>query len=74
MGIVIPLHQTKQAKAQGIFAQINIAARRLGFSENLAFRAAQKAKQQYLDGAGSPARVVSITRAGLRQQAEPVVA
>jgi hypothetical protein len=74
MGIVIPLHETKQAKAQGVFAQINIAARNLGYSDHLAFRAAQDAKREYLKGGASAGRVVSLVRAGLRKHAEPVCA
>jgi hypothetical protein len=74
MGVVVQLHETKQAKAQGVFAQINIAARSLGYSPTFALRAAQKARQAYVDGGASAARVVSNFRADLRLQAEPEVA
>lgn len=70
MSNVIQLHETKQAKARGVFAQINIAARRMGYSGRLALRAAQRARDEYLQGGGSAAKVVSIHRAGLRQSAE----
>lgn len=73
-GNVIQLHETKQAKAQGIFAQINIAASRLGYSPTTALRAAQDARDLYLQGGSSAARVVSKARAGLRQRAELVTA
>lgn len=70
MSNVIPLHQTKQAKAKGVFAQINIAARALGYSDQFALRAAQRARDAYLQGGKSPARVVSDSRAELRLSVE----
>lgn len=69
MSNVIPLHQHRQAKAQGVFAAINIAARRMGYSENIAFRAARDAKDRALKGKDSPARVVADAKATLRQTA-----
>ena len=56
-------------KADGVFAAINIAARRMGYSENLAFRAARDAKDRALKGKDSPARVVSDASAALRKEA-----
>lgn len=70
MATVIQFHQTKQAKAQGVFAQINIAARAMGYSGYLALRAAQRARDAYLNGGGSPAKVVSEARAALRAKTE----
>lgn len=74
MGQVIQLHQTKQAKASGVFAAVNIAARNMGYSGQMALRVAQDAKKRYLEGGTSPARVVSDNRALLRTRAEPVLA
>lgn len=71
---VIPLHTTKQAKANGVFAAINIAARRMGRTNDDALRAAIAAKRAYLAGGRSPARVVADERAALRQAAEQVLA
>lgn len=70
MDNVIQLHQTKQAKAQGVFAAINIAARNMGYSDLFALKAAQRARAAYLDGGTSAARVVSQQRAQLRSTAE----
>ena len=69
MGQVIHLHQTKQAKAEGVFAAVNIAARRMGISDMDALLAARDAKDRALKGKDSPARVVSDAKATLRQEA-----
>lgn len=69
MSNVVQLHQHRQTKAQGVFTAINIAARRMGYSATLAFRAARDAKDRALKGEGSPARVVSDATAALRQTA-----
>lgn len=74
MSAVIQLHQTKQAKAQGVFAQINIAARAMGYSGYLALRAAQSARDKYLKGGTSAAMVIAQARAELRQSAERTLA
>lgn len=74
MCTVIQLHETKAAKAQGIFAQVNIAARGMGYSPRFALRAAQRARDAYLKGSASAARVVADARAELRQNAEQVTA
>lgn len=67
---IIHMHETRQAKAQGVFAAVNIAARRLGYSDTLALRAAQRARQRYQAGGVSPARVIADMRAELRGNAE----
>lgn len=72
--VIIPLHTTRQAKAEGVFAAINIAARRMGYSDELALRAARKAKQDVLSKAASPARIYSTANAELRMDAPKVLA
>lgn len=74
MSNVIQMHITQAAKANGVFAQINITARRMGYSPELAARAAASAKRRYLAGGASPARIVADERAHLRQSAEQVLA
>lgn len=69
MAQVIQLHDSLRAKAAGAFAAVNIAARRMGFSEELALRAARSARQRVLDRDGSPASVVADTKAELRADA-----
>ncbi len=71
---IIQMHQTMAARAQGAFAAVNIAARRLGYSERLAFDAARKAKQRVLAGNGSAAKAVSLASAELRASADRVQA
>lgn len=71
---VIYLHETKQAKQQGVFAAVNIAARNMGYSDVLALRAAQRARDAFKAGGKSAAKVVSEARADLRQQAEGMLA
>ncbi len=66
---VIHLHDTKQAKADGVFAAVNIAARRMGYSDSMALRVAREAKTQFKNGTRSAARVVSEVKASLRQDA-----
>jgi len=67
--VIIPLHETRAAKAQGVFAQVNIAARQMGFSDAMAVNAAVRARASYQ--AGKPAaRVVSDMQARLRDQTE----
>ena len=66
---VINLFETRAAKAQGVFAQVNIAARRMGYSDAMAENAAVRAQAAYQ--AGKPAaRVVSETQARLRHVGE----
>lgn len=67
---VIPMHTARAAKAQGVFAQTNIAARRLGYSDHLALRAAQRAREKYNAGGKSAARVISEVRESLRRSAD----
>lgn len=74
MSAVIPMHTARAAKAQGVFAQTNIAARRLGYSDHLALRAAQRARDAYNAGGKSAARVISDVRASLRISADSQLA
>ncbi|BDU17557.1 hypothetical protein [Lysobacter auxotrophicus] len=62
------------AKADGVFAQVNIAARRMGVKPHIALRYAKEAKQDYLNGTRSPARVVADWKAALRLITERVQA
>ncbi|GAB3388276.1 hypothetical protein [Lysobacter fragariae] len=75
MSNVLPFKRPVSAqRADGVFAAINVAARRMGYSDSLAYRAARQAKQQYQRGKESAAKVVSDFRAELRLSAEPEVA
>lgn len=74
MSNVIPMHAARAAKAQGVFAAVNIAARSMGYSDTLALRAAQRARDTYRAGGASAGRVVSQARATLRQKAEGALA
>jgi hypothetical protein len=67
---VIHMHQAKAAKADGVFAAVNIAARRMGYSESMAFRVARQAKAQFKIGHRSAAKVVSDVKASLRTDSE----
>lgn len=69
MGQVISILSSKKAKAEGVFAAVNIAARRMGYSERLALLAARDAKDRASKGKDSPARVVSDAKAMLRLEA-----
>lgn len=53
-------------KADGVFAQVNIAARRMGVKPHIALRYAKEAKRDYLNGTRSPARVIADWKAALR--------
>lgn len=75
MSTVVPFKRPITAqRADGVFAAINIAARNMGYSDDLALRAAREAKQQYQRGKASAAKVVQLARASLRIHAEPEVA
>jgi nucleotidyltransferase/DNA polymerase involved in DNA repair len=75
MSTVVPFQRPMAAqRADGVFAAVNIAARRLGYSDALAFRAAREAKQRFLAGTHSAARIVANTNAELRSTAEQVSA
>ena len=67
-------YRTPAAKADGVFAQINIAARRMGVKPHLALKYAKQAKQDYLTGTRSPAKVVADWKAALRLITERVQA
>lgn len=70
MSAVINLHETRAAKAAGVFAAVNIAARRMGCSGSIALQAARRAKQRYQAGGVSPAMVISQQNAQLRRSNE----
>ena len=67
--VIIQIHQTKPGKAQGVFAAVNIAARRMGYSDTLAVRAAQCARDAYESGDRSAAWVIAQARAKLLSDA-----
>ena len=71
---IIPIHTTRAGKAAGVFTQINVIARRMGYSDHLALRAAQRARAAYEAGGRSPGWVVSQVKAELQRHAEPVSA
>lgn len=73
-GSVVPLIHTKQAKAQGVFAEIVLAATRMGVKDHLAVQYAQRARDDYNRGGRSPARVISDWKAALRQITQQVQA
>ncbi|MDG2524615.1 hypothetical protein P6166_04490 [Stenotrophomonas sp. HITSZ_GD] len=64
--VILPFVRPARAtNADGAFAAVNIAARRMGYSEHLALRAARVARRDVLDGRGSAAAVVSKLKAAL---------
>ena len=71
---VIYIHDTRAAKADAIFGRIDTAARRMGYSEHLALLAAQSAKQRFLAGLASPARIIGDTCGELRRSGTKVPA
>ena len=52
-------------RAAGAFAAVNIAARRMGYAEHLAYRAARLARTEVLEGKQSAARAVADMKADL---------
>lgn len=75
MSNVIPFHRPVSAqRADGVMAAVNIAARRLGYSEGLAYRAARSAKRRYLASGDSAAKAVADAKAQLVLDAEAVPA
>lgn len=52
-------------RAAGAFAAVNIAARRMGYADHLAYRAARLARNEVLDGKKSAARAVADMKADL---------
>jgi hypothetical protein len=65
-GQVVPIHTTKQGKAQGVFAAINIAARRMGLKDHVALQYARRAREDYNGGTRSAAAVIADWTATLR--------
>ncbi len=80
MSNVIPFQRPASTqRADGVMAAVNIAAvniaaRRLGYSDAIAYRVARAAKKRYVDGKASAAAVVSQVKAELQQNAEQVPA
>ena len=71
---IIPLHGARAQRANGAFAAVNIAARRMGLDESIAYSMARQAKRDVLTGAGSAASVVSRIKASMREQSEGLLA
>lgn len=65
MAAVIDLSHVRRAKAQGVFAAVNMTARELGYSDVKALRAAQRARDAYRRTGGKAERVVSAACADL---------
>lgn len=61
-------------RADGVFAAVNIAARRMGYSDDLALREARNAKLLFLRGDKSSAAVVAEAKASMRSRAEGLLA
>lgn len=72
---ILPFHRPVTAqRADGVFAAVNIAARRMGYSDDMALRAARNARQRFVKGNQSAARVTADAKAGLRVAADKVLA
>ena len=64
--VILPFAPTVRIqRAEGAFAAVNIAARRMGYAEHLAYRAARLAKREVLDGKKSAAKAVADMKADL---------
>lgn len=74
MSTVVYLHQHRFSKAAGSFAAVEIAARRMGFSEADAIAAAVKARQEVLSAVRSPAAAVSAAKARLQSRSRELLA
>ncbi|MFC4727473.1 hypothetical protein [Coralloluteibacterium thermophilus] len=77
MSNVVPItaaYACTEAKARGVLAAVNIAARQLGYSEHLAYRAGRKAARMVRERRASPAMIVAMAKRELRDQREPEVA
>ena len=66
MSNVIQMHQARPARAQGVFAAINIAARRMGLKDHMALQYARRARDDYNAGTRSAAAVIADWNATLR--------
>lgn len=64
--------QRPQSKADGVFAQINCAARDMGVKPHLAHQYARQAKKDYLAGNRTAERVVADWTAALRRITQQV--
>jgi len=64
--VILPFARPARAThADGAFAAVNVMARRMGYADHLALRAARLARQDVLAGRGSAAAVVAKLRAQL---------
>lgn len=73
--VILPFARPQRAvHADGAFAAVNIAARRMGYSEHLALRAARVARKDVMEGKGSAACVVAQVKAHLALAAKKVLA
>jgi hypothetical protein len=68
MSNVIQLHETKQAKAQGVALAVACTANRLGLSPQQVIACARAAADLVHAGKVSPAKAYSDARAKLRMQ------
>lgn len=72
---VFPFRRPMNAqRADGVFAAVNIAARRMGYSDEFALRVARNAKLKFLRGDVSGAKVVADAKADMRVQSEGLLA
>ena len=72
---ILPFQRPMSAqRADGVFAAVNIAARRMGYSDDFALREARNAKLRFLRGDKSGAAVVAEAKAAMRVQSEGLLA
>lgn len=68
---VLPLFRGQDrapaSKADGVFADVNIAARQMGVKHHMALQYARAAKKDYLGGKKSAEQVVAHWKAALRK-------
>jgi len=72
---ILPFQRPMSAqRADGVFAAVNIAARRMGYSDDFALREARNAKLLFLRGDKSGAAVVAEAKASMRAKVEGLLA
>lgn len=68
--VILPFVRPQRCEnADGAFAAVNIAARRMGYAPHLAYRAARLAKREVLEGKKSAAKAVSDMTSDLKHAA-----
>ena len=72
--MVFALAVTSSPVTPSAFAAVNIAARRMGYSDDFALREARNAKLKFLRGDKSSAAVVAEAKASMRVQSEGLLA